>query len=79
MDRYKRYTPYGCSCGARAPMAAKVQSSEYCVCDKQPISLAMAYVKSQELKELYNAREALSKGTLFNELYKPYCQGGFRR
>lgn len=82
MDRYKRYTPYNCACGVgnRMPTAkANVDSSRYCLCDSQPIPLAMAYVKKQDFKELYTPAEALNKGTVFAELYMPYCIGGKRR
>ncbi len=36
------------------------------------LELARAYIKIQELNEIYNLREALEKGTLFPELYRPY-------
>lgn len=52
---------------------------ENCLCDKQPISLAMAYVKDQPYCSLYSAKDALKQGTLFAELYLPYCMGGGRR
>lgn len=36
------------------------------------LELARAYIKIQELNEIYNLREALKRGTLFPELYRPY-------
>jgi hypothetical protein len=36
------------------------------------IKLATAYVPPQEFKEVYTLEEALNKGTLFPELYRPY-------
>lgn len=83
MERYKRYTPYtrSCTCN-RVEVTAPMQSEskgENCICDKQRIPLAMAYVKDQQFKDVYGACEGLSKGTIFAELYKPYCTGGYRR
>ena len=52
---------------------------ENCLCANQPISLAMAYVKSQPFGEVYSASEALRCGTLFPDLSKPYCIGGRKR
>ncbi|MBR4881542.1 MAG: spore coat associated protein CotJA [Clostridia bacterium] len=52
------------------------EDAEYCVCTSQPVSLAMAYVPIQEWGNLYRCCEALDKGTLFADLYKPYCMGG---
>lgn len=34
--------------------------------------LARVYIKRQVINEVFNSREALKKGTLFPELYKPY-------
>ncbi|GAB6137234.1 spore coat associated protein CotJA [Halanaerobaculum tunisiense] len=34
--------------------------------------LAEAYIPFQEYNSIYNSQEALSKGTIFPELYKPY-------
>lgn len=36
------------------------------------LSLAMAYVPFQEFRDLYEPDEALSAGTLFRELEKPF-------
>lgn len=38
-------------------------------------SLAMVYSPCQDFKGLYDATEALCHGTLFSELYKPFCGG----
>lgn len=37
-----------------------------------PGALARACVPSQVMGQVFNPREALQKGTLFPELYKPY-------
>ena len=46
-----------------------------CLCTSQPVSLAMAYVKDQSFGKVYDAREALGRGTLFPELYMPFSGG----
>lgn len=61
---------------AAAP--ANKPSDSKCLCDGQPISYAMAYVKSQSFGELYSPTEALYRGTLFRALDLPYCSGGKR-
>ncbi len=70
------------SCGNRRAYPVGMTSDDdrksNCICDSQPISLAMAYVKDQEFNEIYNASQALCNGTLFPELNKPYCLGGRR-
>ena len=38
--------------------------------------LARVYIKTQVLNEVFNSKEALKKGTLFPELYKPYREKG---
>ena len=38
-------------------------------------SLAMVYSPCQDFKGLYDPTEALCHGTLFSELYKPFCGG----
>lgn len=49
-----------------------------CDCDKdmtmekECFQLATAYVPYQQLGKLYPLDEALMKGTLFPELYRPY-------
>lgn len=35
-------------------------------------SIARAYVPFQYMNQVYSSEEALKKGTLFPELYKPY-------
>lgn len=34
--------------------------------------LARVYIKMQVINEVFNSKDALKKGTLFPELYKPY-------
>jgi spore coat associated protein JA (CotJA) len=36
------------------------------------LELAKAYVPFQKINQVYSSSEALKKGTLFPELYKPY-------
>ena len=38
-------------------------------------SLAMVYSPCQDFKDLFDPTEALCHGTLFSELYKPFCGG----
>ena len=38
-------------------------------------ALAMVYTPVQEWKDLYNDDDALSHGTIFSELYKPFYHG----
>lgn len=38
-------------------------------------SLAMAYVLYQQFNETFSLSEAMSKGTIFPELYKPFLKG----
>lgn len=82
-NRYRTGNPYGQrsdrptasfgDCGYQHP------NTENCLCTNQPISLAMAYVKDQPFCALYSPQDALKHGTLFTELYMPYCMGGGRR
>ena len=46
-----------------------------CLCTDQPVSLAMSYVKNQKFGKVYDAKEALDRGTLFPELYMPFSGG----
>lgn len=39
---------------------------------------AMAYVPFQTDKEMFETEAALTKGTLFVELYKPFCRGALK-
>ncbi len=43
---------------------------------QKKLELAKAYILFQELNQIYNLREALRRGTLFPELYKPYEKPG---
>ena len=82
MDRTMRYSRRGA-----APASAPQQSiprpmpheNPNCLCDGQPIALAMAYVKPQPFGEVYSACEGWKNGTLFPDLNKPYGMGGKRR
>ncbi len=38
----------------------------------------MAYVPFQTDKSMFEADLALSKGTLFTDLYKPFCRGALK-
>lgn len=38
----------------------------------------MAYVPFQKDKEMFEVEIALSKGTLFVDLYKPFCRGALK-
>lgn len=39
---------------------------------------AMAYVPFQTDKTMFDTETALSKGTLFTDLYKPFCRGALK-
>lgn len=39
---------------------------------------AMAYVPFQTDKTMFEVDLALSKGTLFTDLYKPFCRGALK-
>ncbi|MCI7099082.1 MAG: spore coat associated protein CotJA [Lachnospiraceae bacterium] len=41
-------------------------------------SFAMAYVPYQQFGEIFSLSEAISKGTIFPELYKPFQKGACR-
>ncbi len=44
------------------------------------MSLAMAYIPWQTWRDIYDAEKAFRRGTIFQELDKPFdCQGGMRR
>lgn len=88
MDRNVRYSRRGgfpASAGMNAyphsHSSGKQNSNpnENCLCDGQPISLAMAYVKPQPFGEVYSACDGWKKGTIFPALDMPYCMGGRRR
>lgn len=82
MDRTMRYSR---RCASPASVsrqnAPKPQPQQHpnCLCDGQPIALAMAYVKPQPFGEVYSACDGWKNGTLFPDLNKPYCIGGKRR
>lgn len=72
MDRYKRYIP-NCSCNNIREVRA---DNGGCGNNPQGYPLAMPVMPIQEFKELFSPCEAFEKGTLFAELYKPYCMRG---
>jgi hypothetical protein len=39
-------------------------------------ALAMAYVPWQEWNSIYDADKGLHCGTIFEDLYKPFCRSG---
>ncbi len=41
------------------------------VCPCEGVQLAMVYAPKQAFRKLYSEAEALRRGTLFEELYKP--------
>ncbi|MBE6685872.1 MAG: spore coat associated protein CotJA [Ruminococcaceae bacterium] len=72
MDRYKKYNAL-CSCNDG--FRNKMREDHECT----GASLAMPVMPIQEFRELYSPCEALEKGTLYKELYKPYCvRGGYK-
>ena len=93
MDRNYRYPRRGgCSCepahgGNRPPMkpwqgardVREASPSDNCLCDNQPISLAMSYVKVQPFDAVYEPCDGWKNGTIFPCLYMPYCIGGKKR
>lgn len=84
MDRNTRYSrrggyPVSASHRHGDMMAKPTIQDANCLCDGQPISLAMAYVKPQVFGEVYAACDGWKSGTLFPDLNMPYCIGGKRR
>ena len=55
------------------------ENEKNCLCDSQPISYAMAYVKSQNFGNLYSSEEAICRGTLLRDLDLPFSKGGCRK
>lgn len=45
---------------------------EYSLELKQPVSLAMAYVKMQDFNNLYDDELAFTRGTIFSDLDMPF-------
>lgn len=50
-------------------------NKDFCYPRPQEKELARAYVPFQIMNQTFTPKEALCKGTLFPELYKPYCIG----
>ena len=72
----ERYTRYHASCGCNNARGQRKAEVKY---DTNNLHLAMPIMPIQEFRELYSPCEALEKGTLYKELYKPYCvRGGYR-
>lgn len=46
-----------------------------CICDDDGISLAMAYVMPQQWQKIYESEQGFHKGTIFEELDKPFMGG----
>lgn len=42
----------------------------------EEMPVAMAYVPYQQWDTVYTAEEGFPKGTIFPQLYKPFCPGG---
>lgn len=81
-DRYTGNTNYAGSGGYRKEPTRQANApvgNANCLCDSQPVSLAMAYVKDQPFEGLYSPAEGLRYGTIFDGMNKPYCDGGGRR
>ena len=51
-----------------------METADYYAADCLP--LAMAYVPFQKFHMMFDHEEALSKGTIFPELWKPFCGKG---
>ena len=76
----------GCSrtqaetCPARSEAACPACGSTRNTYDElSDMPLAMAYVPWQEWKNIYEAEKGFKRGTIFEELDKPFCgTGGFK-
>jgi len=75
MDRYNRYPAGNCSCGNNV-RPYPMRRGTVCRRDESTPFPALVSIEIQEFKELYNPCEALANGSLFAELYKPYCIKG---
>ncbi len=51
----------------------KMPKSKFSNVPLEGLPLAMAYVPMQQFGELYSESEALTKGTAFPDLDKPFC------
>lgn len=55
-------------------MCTETHTDNYCTHDLlSGMPIAMAYVPWQEWRNLYSAEKALCRGTIFEELDKPFC------
>ena len=70
------------ACRRGCPMCARNEGTEECngcTSGKDPLhgySLAMVYSPEQEFEDLYEADEALARGTIFIQLDKPFLGDG---
>ncbi|MBE6636746.1 MAG: spore coat associated protein CotJA [Ruminococcaceae bacterium] len=89
MDRNNRYArrcgvPTDARSGERRLGGERVSSpmpsapTDRCLCDSQPIALAMSYVKKQPYDGVFDAGRAWQHGTLFPSLVMPYVGGRSR-
>lgn len=46
--------------------------SNNCKCNKRGLEYATAYIMLQKYENLYPIYDALGKGTIFKDLYRPY-------
>ncbi len=73
MPNYRYSPPEYMRCGNHIPRQT-AYSAEKAMKATDPI--AMAYVPWQEWTALYTVEEGLHHGTIFEELYKPFCKAG---
>ena len=79
MDRFQMNRsgcrPYQYTCGMNSGMAGRTDQSFSDMAKQVP---AMAYVPYQQWDTTFSAEEGFPKGTIFPQLYKPFCPGGER-
>ncbi len=77
MDRCKMNNtgcrPYNRTCGMIQPVPGTVTQDTEMYSHLQYLEPAMAYVPYQNLTNIFNLDYALSVGTIFPQLYKPFC------
>lgn len=77
MDRCKmNHTgcrPYNRTCGMMRPISGPTSQDTEMYSHLQYLEPAMAYVPYQNLTTIFNLDYALSVGTLFPQLCKPFC------
>lgn len=67
---YSAVTDSPCSCLREEP------EHKNFTCRDQEYPLAMTYVPRQKFEKVFDTRKALSMGTIFPELCKPFCGKG---